>query len=187
MRKFKFNDKLRLYLYHFFLLVWPSYMKGGNHQSFIIVLKHLIIQKVFRINSHVNWPVHISSKITAPERIIRGTRTPGLSFGCHIDGRNGIIFGRNVWVGPNVKIISMNHDPCDYNQYIKSPPVRIGDNCWIGSGAIILPSVVLGNHTIVGAGAVVTKSFQGEDQIVAGNPAKLIKKISPYKTQHDSA
>ena len=38
-------------------------------------------------------------------------------------------------------------------------PVTIGDDCWIGDGAIILPGVSLGSHSIVGAGAVVTKSF----------------------------
>lgn len=187
MKQNQFKNKLKNFLYYIMLMMWPAYIKEGNQQSLIIVLKYFIIQKILRINSHVNWPVHPSSKITAPERIQRGSRTPGLSCGCHIDGRNGIIFGNNVWVGPHVKIISMNHHPCDYNEYIKVAPVRIGDNCWIGAGAIILPSVVLGNHTIVGAGAVVTKSFQSEDQIIAGNPAKLIKKIGSYTRAHNKA
>jgi acetyltransferase-like isoleucine patch superfamily enzyme len=166
-------------------LIWPKYMKTGNKHSLILVLKYFIIQKIFRINGKVNWPVHPTSKIIAPDRIERGSRTPGLSRGCHIDGRNGIIFGKNVWVGPHVKIISMNHDPCSYTKYIKTQPIRIGDNCWIGAGAIILPAVELGSHTIVGAGAVVTKSFPDADQVIAGNPAKIIKKIATYDNGYE--
>ena len=160
--------------------LWPSYMKEGNEHSEIVVIKHFFIQKILRINSNVNWPVHPSSNISTPEKIVRGSRTPGLSRGCHIDGRNGIIFGNNVWIGPHVKIISMNHHPCDYNEYIKESPISIGDNCWIGAGAIILPGVELGNHSIVGAGSIVTKSFPESDQVIAGNPAKIVKNISHY-------
>ena len=119
----------------------------------------------------------------APKLINRGSRTPGLARGCHIDGRNGIIFGDNVWVGPHVKIISMNHNICSYKKYIKERPIKIGINCWIGAGAIILPGIELGDHTIVGAGAVVTKSFPDSDQIIAGNPAFVVKKIGAYETE----
>ena len=59
------------------------------------------------------WPVHRTTQVISPENIDPGTRTPGLGMGSHLDGRNGIVFGRNVWIGPNVKIISMNHDFLD--------------------------------------------------------------------------
>jgi hypothetical protein len=72
-------------------LLWPQYMNGPQKHSLLIVLRSFIIQKILRINSHVPWPVHPTSKVLAPERIERGTRTPGLAVGCHIDGRNGII------------------------------------------------------------------------------------------------
>lgn len=49
----------------------------------------------------------------------------------------------------------------------------------------ILPGVHLGNHTIVGAGAVVAKSFPDENCIVAGNPAKVIKKICQYNPDNE--
>lgn len=53
----------------------------------------------------------------------------------------------------------------------------IGDKCWIGMNSVILPGVVLGDNTIVGAGSVVTKSFENGHCVVAGNPAKLIKRL----------
>lgn len=147
-----------------------------------LLVKHVILQKVFRINGHVLWPVDSTSKVIAPEKIERGTRCPGLSKGCHIDGRNGIQFGRNVWIGPDVKIVSMNHDVNDYTQYLESSPIKIGDNCWIGAGAVILPGVELGNHVVVGAGAVVTKSFD-DNEVIAGNPARTIRKLEAYKSE----
>ncbi len=163
-------------------LIWPAYIRGGNEHSMRIVLKSWLIQKIFRINSHVSWPVHPTSNILCPEKISRGSRTPGLSICCHIDGRNGIIFGENVWVGPRVTIISMNHDINDYSKYSLAPPIEIGRDTWLASNCVILPGVKLGPHTIVAAGAIVTKSFPDGDQVLAGIPAAIIKKLGQYKT-----
>ena len=55
-------------------------------------------------------------------------------------------------------------------------PITIGDNCWIGGGAIINPGVSLGNNVVVASGSVVTKSF-GDNVIIGGNPAKIIKEL----------
>jgi maltose O-acetyltransferase len=55
-------------------------------------------------------------------------------------------------------------------------PVTIGDNCWIGGGAIINPGVSIGNNVVVASGAVVTKSF-GDNVLIGGCPAKVIKKL----------
>jgi hypothetical protein len=51
---------------------------------------------------------------------------------------------------------------------------RIGDNCFIGARAIIMPGVTVGNEVVVGAGAVVTKDVPN-NCIVVGNPARIIK------------
>lgn len=55
--------------------------------------------------------------------------------------------------------------------------IKIGNNCFIGLGTIIMPGVTLGNNVIVAAGSVVTKSFTENNIIIAGNPAKIISKI----------
>jgi len=161
-------------------ILWPSYMRSGNAHSPRLVLQCWARQKILRRNAKVPWPVHPSSLIRAPSRIDRGSRTPGLAVGCYIDGRNGIVLGDNVWIGPYVRIISMNHDVSNYDCYVTTDAIHIERNSWIGAGATILPSVRLGQHTVVGAGAVVTKSFPEGNQVLAGNPARVVKKLTPY-------
>lgn len=55
-------------------------------------------------------------------------------------------------------------------------PVNLGDDLWVGGGAIICPGVTLGNNVIVAAGSVVTKSF-GDNVVVGGNPARVIREL----------
>jgi acetyltransferase-like isoleucine patch superfamily enzyme len=172
---------LRLLIRKFLFAAWPKYMRGGNEHDELLVLRHWAIQKILRINSRVPWPVHFTSRIMCPERIDRGTRTPGLAVCCHIDGRNGIKMGKNVWIGPRVTIVSMNHNVNDYSQYTPERPVIIGDNCWLATNSIILPGVELAPHTIVAAGAVVTKSFLDGDVVIGGSPARILKRLGKYE------
>ena len=74
-------------------------------------------------------------------------------------------------------MIASNHDVNDPDKRQAGKDVVIGEKCWIGMNALILPGVVLGPHTSVGAGAVVTKSFPEGYCVIAGNPAKLIRNI----------
>jgi acetyltransferase-like isoleucine patch superfamily enzyme len=74
----------------------------------------------------------------------------------------------------------MNHDAINYEKYLLADPIRIDQDCWLGQGATVLPSVHLGPHTVVGAGAVVTKSFPSGNQLIGGNPARFIKNLPPY-------
>ena len=143
-------------------------------------MRCFIAQKIFRINSHVPWPVHWTSDIKGYENINRGTETPGSAMGCYIDGRNGIILEDNVWIAPKVSIISMNHDLLDYNKYETVNPIKIGRDSLLACNCIILPGVELGTHTVVAAGAIVTKSFPEGNQVLAGNPAVVIKKLDEY-------
>ena len=148
----------------------------------VLLIKAFFVQKIIGINRSIPWPVHWTSRIKSPELISPGSRFPGLSPGCYIDARNGIEIEENVWIGPGVKIISMNHDLHDYYKYTKAPPIILRKNCWIGAGAILLSGVELGEHTIVAAGAVVTKSFVEGNYVIGGNPAKPIKTIDCYSS-----
>ncbi len=161
-------------------LLWPAYVREGNCHAFGIVLKFWIIQKVLRINSRVPWPVDPTSRVMCPENIDRGSRTPGMAKGCHIDGRNGIIFGENVWVGPRVSIISMNHNIHAFDEYVTCKPVRIGRDSWLATNCVILPGVELGPHTIVAAGAIVSRSYPEGNVVLGGVPATPIREIEPY-------
>jgi acetyltransferase-like isoleucine patch superfamily enzyme len=163
-------------------LLWPEYIRnGGVIHSIPILFNCFVLQKLLRINSHVPWPVHYTTKVMSPEKIENGDRTPGLSIACHLDGRNGIKFGKNVWVGPRVSVISMNHDVQDYHKFINGKSVIIGDNCWLAANVVILPEVALGEHTVVAAGSVVTKSFTQGNVVLAGVPAKVVKELRSYK------
>lgn len=96
---------------------------------------------------------------------------------CTFFGRGGITVGDDVFIGPKVNIITINHDPDPDNRSATyGRRIVIEDKMWIGIGATILPGVRLGRGCIVGAGSVVTKDVPPMT-IVAGNPAKTIKKI----------
>ncbi len=139
---------------------------------------NFIFQKIFRINSGVPFMVHYTS-IVSPNVYIGKNVAPYLANcgGCYIQGINDIYIGDNSMIAPGVKIISANHSIEDYSKHEKDiGSIRIGNECWIGANAVILPGVCLGNKVIVGAGSVVTKSF-GDNVVIAGNPAKIIRLI----------
>tara|TARA_B100000767_G_scaffold275531_1_gene313048 strand:- start:14968 stop:15513 length:546 start_codon:yes stop_codon:yes gene_type:complete len=172
---------MKLFLYKIIHLFYKSLPFGDIlNSSFSAVFKLFFFQKLLGFNRKVNWQVHWSSSVLEPRKIKRGKNFRASSKNVYLDGRNGIVFGENVWIGPSVKIISQNHDLLNFTEYQTTNPIKIGSNSWIGGGAIILPDVVLGDHTVVGAGAVVTKSFPLKNQVIAGNPAKKIKKIPNY-------
>ena len=101
------------------------------------------------------------------------------NYGCTILDVNKVKIGKNCMLAPNVRILSATHPVRAeerYNGVELGFPITIGDNCWIGGGAIINPGVTLGNNVVVGSGAVVTKSF-GDNVVLAGNPARVIKEL----------
>ena len=135
-------------------------------------------RKILRQNADTTWAVHYTSTIAVPGKIERGVNVfPGDSPGNFIDASNGIVIGDYTNIGPNVGIISINHNKIDNTKYEPASPIIIGKFCWIGMNAVILPGVVLGDFTIVGAGAVVTKSFTEGYQTIAGNPATIINQL----------
>jgi len=99
------------------------------------------------------------------------------NFNCVVLDVMPVKIGRNVLFGPNVQIYTATH-PINYRERRKwlesAKAITIGDDCWIGGGAIICPGVTIGNRTIIGAGSVVTKDI-GDDVIAVGNPCKVIK------------
>ncbi len=134
--------------------------------------------RLLGVNSHVPWPVHFTTTVRHPRRVRLGRGTfPGDSPHCYINALNGIVVGDRVNLGPGVGLVSANHSPEDNARYEKSPPIRLEEDCWIGMNAVILPGVHLGPHTIVGAGTVVTKSFSRGRCVIAGNPARIIRRL----------
>ncbi len=96
---------------------------------------------------------------------------------CTFFGRGGITIGNEVFIGPKVNLITINHDPNPENRSATyGRPIIIEDKVWIGINSTILPGVKIGYGAIIGAGSVVTKDVPAMT-IVAGNPARFIKKI----------
>ncbi len=87
--------------------------------------------------------------------------------------------GDDVMMGPNVSIYTQNHETENIHKPMRlqtapKQKVTIGNDCWIGANAIILPGVTVGNGVIIGAGAVVTRDVP-DYAVVGGVPAKVIK------------
>ena len=90
-----------------------------------------------------------------------------------------ITIGKNAMIGPNCQFLTPLHplDPVERNSGVEyGAPITIGNNFWAGGGVTVLPGVTLGNNVVAGAGAVITKSF-GDNVVLAGNPARIIKEI----------
>jgi maltose O-acetyltransferase len=100
-----------------------------------------------------------------------------MNFNCVILDCGWVTIGNNVQFGPAVQVYTAYH-PLDAMERIKGPelasPVEIGDNVWIGGGAIICPGVTIGRDTTIGAGSVVTRSIP-EGVFAAGNPCRVVR------------
>ncbi|MDQ7786901.1 MAG: acyltransferase [Thermodesulfovibrionales bacterium] len=99
---------------------------------------------------------------------------------CFLGATGGLEIGENVLIGPNVTIITEKHNYEDIDAVIKEQgilqiPVTIENNVWIGANVVVLGGVVIKEGAIIGAGSIINKSVNSKE-IVAGNPARLIKK-----------
>lgn len=116
------------------------------------------------------------------EAEIKIGKNVGIS-GATIYARKSIEIGDNTMVGGNAKILDNDFHPIeiearlnDDKEKIGTKPVKIGKNCFIGCNALILKGTELGDGCVVGAGAVVSGKFE-ENSVIAGNPARVIKKL----------
>jgi len=104
-----------------------------------------------------------------------------INFNCTILDSCKVSIGRRVLIAPNVQLYAASH-PLDghVRQGTKGPefgkPITIGDDVWVGGGAIILPGVTIGNNAVIGAGSVVTRDVEPYT-VVGGNPAKPIRQL----------
>ncbi len=133
--------------------------------------------------------------------------------GCYIEtpfyanwGGHHAHFGRNVYAnfnltlvddthiyvgdctmfGPNVTIATAGHpiDPelrgrgLQYNM-----PVRIGRNCWLGAGVIVMPGVTIGDNTVIGAGSIVTKDIPS-GVVAVGNPCRVLREVGEHDREY---
>lgn len=152
----------------------------GHHEP--ITFETWFWQKVVGVNREAHWPVNRLSRIVGAQNIIVGIGSkPGINPGCYIQGTGTLIVGDYCLFGPNVGLISGNHNLYNHLVLDASKSIYIGSYCWIGMNSVILPGVNLGDFTVVGAGSVVTRSFSEGYCVVAGNPARKIYDLDRQK------
>jgi maltose O-acetyltransferase len=102
-----------------------------------------------------------------------------VNYGCQFADVARITLGDAVQVGPNVQLLTPTH-PLEpqrrRDRWETAAPIAIGDNVWIGGGAIVCPGITIGADTVVGAGAVVTKDLPG-GVLAVGNPARVVREL----------
>ena len=115
--------------------------------------------------------------------------TMGMVVGKNFNRMNGTILdpshcwlieiGDNVTLAPRVHILCHDASTKKFINYTKIGRVCIGDNVFIGAGAVVLPGVTIGNNVIIGANSTVTRDVP-DDTVAAGNPARRICSLTEY-------
>lgn len=125
---------------------------------------------------HANWGgknVHFGSHIYA-------------NFNLTMVDDTDIYVGDHTLFGPNVTVATAGH-PINPELramgYQFNASIRIGNNCWIGSGAVIMPGVTIGDNTVIGAGAVVTKDIPA-NVVAVGNPCRVLREIGAHDREY---
>ena len=119
---------------------------------------------------HANWGghhVHFGNRVYA-------------NFNLTLVDDTHIYVGDCTMIGPNVTIATAGHPvvPSLRKYGVQfNAPVRVGKNCWIGAGAVLLPGVTVGDNSVIGAGSVVTKDIPA-NVVAVGNPCRVLREIN---------
>jgi maltose O-acetyltransferase len=117
----------------------------------------------------------------------------GLQLGSNVNIQKGVFIdpshcwhiciGNNVTLAPRCIILAHDASTKKHLGYTKIGKVRIGDNTFVGAGAIILPNVSIGNNCIIGAGSVISKNIPS-NSVAVGNPAQVVFSTDIYLEKH---
>ncbi|MFJ4836443.1 sugar O-acetyltransferase [Streptomyces sp. NPDC088747] len=123
---------------------------------------------------HVRPPLHVDygSNITIGARTFVNYNLTALDVAA-------ISIGEDCQIGPNVQLLTPTHplEPQPRRDKLEAArPITIGNNVWLGGGAIVLPGVSIGDNAVIGAGAVVTKDVP-EGVVAVGNPARPVRTL----------
>ncbi|MFC8871092.1 sugar O-acetyltransferase [Streptomyces sp. NPDC057148] len=126
------------------------------------------------VDAHVRPPLYVDygSNITIGARTFVNYNLTALDVAA-------VTIGEDCQIGPNVQLLTPTHplEPGPRRDKLEAArPITIGDNVWLGGGAIVLPGVTIGDDSVVGAGAVVTKDVPA-GVVVVGNPARPVRKV----------
>ena len=125
---------------------------------------------------HSNWGgkhVHMGSYVYA-------------NFGLTCVDDADIYIGDKVMFGPNVVIATANHPILpEFREkgYQYNKEVHIGNNVWIGAGAVLVPGVTIGDNSVIGAGSIVTKDIPA-NVVAVGNPCRVLREIGEHDRKY---
>lgn len=125
---------------------------------------------------HTNWGghhVHFGKNIYA-------------NFNLTLVDDTHIYIGDYTMLGPNVVIATAGHPllpELREQGYQYNAPVRIGKNCWIGAGVLIVPGITIGDNAVIGAGSVVTKDIPS-NVLAVGNPCRVLREINEHDREY---
>ena len=91
-----------------------------------------------------------------------------------------IYVGDYTMFGPNVTVATAGHPilpELRRRGYQYNMPVRIGKNCWLGAGVIVMPGITIGDNAVIGAGSIVTKDIPS-NVVAVGNPCRVLREIN---------
>ena len=97
-----------------------------------------------------------------------------------------IYVGDYTMFGPNVTVSTAGHPilpELREQAYQYNMPVRIGRNCWIGAGVIIVPGITIGDNVVIGAGSIVTKDLPS-NVVAVGNPCRILREVNEYDREY---
>lgn len=145
--------------------------------SYGIAIRALVMSRQFA-EAGENVRILEGARIRNPQ-MIRCGRNLSVGNDATLQAGGGITFGDDVLLGPGVKIWTQNHRSDDVDTPIREQgyeykAVSIGDDCWIGANAFIMPGVQLPRGCVVAAGSVVGVKAYKEYTILVGNPARAI-------------
>lgn len=169
-----------------------KYLKGKYFDKYFFsqgwrwLLETVFMQKIVGINRDIPFPVSFRMIVAGWENIEFDIDDINIfqKVGNYYNATNAkITVGKGSFISYNVGIVTANHNPENPKEHLPAKPVKLGRECWIGMNSVILPGIELGDHTVVGAGSIVTKSFPEGYCVIAGNPAKLIRKLQRDKNE----
>ena len=93
-----------------------------------------------------------------------------------------IYVGDYTMIGPNVTLATAGHPIAPElreQNYQYNLPIRIGRNCWLGAGVIVLPGVTIGDNVVIGAGSIVTKGLPS-NVVALGTPCRVVRPVNAH-------
>lgn len=154
--------------------IWPSYIANPIYLN---RLKRVYLGKKVRIFPHSRIEVvSDSASITFEDNI-------SIAQNFHITAGGNLVIKKNTTISENVSITDIDHDYTEIDKHILDQKyiitkTEIGENCFIGFGAVIQAGTILGKQCVVGANAVVRGTFP-DCCVIVGVPGKIIKRFNP--------